>query len=110
MRLTKSGFAPQSCSLLRRRSRPPPPRVNIPSSPRLVSGTGSSHFTTTVNSQPPCTKEYANVAMDVKTDDVVQRGVVGTHNVRMAVRIMGGDGCAPKTGWVEGPAAMGPLV
>ena len=56
------------------------------------------------NSQPPCAKEYANVAMDVKTDDFVQSGVVGKHNVRMAVRIMGGDDCAPKTVWVDGPS------
>ena len=59
------------------------------------------------NSQPPCTKEYANVAMDVKTDDLVQSGVVGTQNVRMAVRVMGGDGCAPKTVWVDGSLCSG---
>jgi len=55
---------------------------------------------------PSCAKEYANVAFDVKTDDRVQSGVVGTQNVRMAVRIMGGDDCAPNMVWVNGP----PLV
>lgn len=52
---------------------------------------------------PRCAQEFANVAMDVKTDDPVQTGVVGTQNVRMALRIMGGDDCAPNVVWVNGP-------
>jgi hypothetical protein len=52
---------------------------------------------------PSCAQEYANVSFDVKTDDPVQSGVVGTTNVRMAVRIMGGDTCAPNIVWVNAP-------
>lgn len=55
------------------------------------------------NPVPPCSQEYGNVAFDVKTDDIVQSGVVGTQNVRMAVRIMGGDTCAPNALWIDGP-------
>ncbi len=56
------------------------------------------------NPVPSCSKEFANVALTVKTDDPVQSGVVGTKNVRMAMRIMGGNDCAPNTVWVNGPA------
>jgi len=55
---------------------------------------------------PACAKEYANIAFTVKTDDPVRSGEVGTKNVRMAVRIMGGSDCAPNVVWVDGP----PLV
>jgi hypothetical protein len=55
------------------------------------------------NPLPSCTKEYANVSFDVKTDDPVQSGVVGTKNVRVALRIMGGNDCAPGIVWVDGP-------
>jgi hypothetical protein len=55
------------------------------------------------NPVPSCSKEFANVALTVKTDDPVQSGVVGTKNVRMAMRIMGGNDCAPNTVWVNGP-------
>ena len=40
--------------------------------------------------------------MDVRTGDPTESGVVGTQNVRMAVRIMGGDDCTPTTVWVNG--------
>lgn len=55
------------------------------------------------NPLPSCAKEYANVSFDVKTDDAVQSGVVGTKHVRMAMRIVGGNDCAPNTVWVDGP-------
>jgi hypothetical protein len=55
------------------------------------------------NPLPGCAQEKGNVAMDVKTDDPVQSGAVGTANVRLAVRIMGGDDCAPNIVWVNGP-------
>ncbi|HLB89400.1 MAG TPA: hypothetical protein VJK29_17230 [Terriglobales bacterium] len=55
------------------------------------------------NAKPNCSQEYANLAFDVKTDDLVQSDVVGTTHVRMAVRIMGGDDCAPSIVWVDGP-------
>lgn len=58
------------------------------------------------NAVPNCAQEKANIAMDVKTDDPVQSGVVGAMNVRIAARIMGGDDCAPNIVWVNGP----PLV
>ncbi len=52
---------------------------------------------------PSCAHEFANVSFDVKTADLVKSDVVGTTNVRMAVRIMGGDDCAPNIVWVDGP-------
>jgi hypothetical protein len=55
------------------------------------------------NPVPSCSKEFANIALAVKTDDLVQSGVVGTKNVRMAMRILGGNDCAPSTVWVNGP-------
>lgn len=55
------------------------------------------------NLVPRCAKEFANVSLDVKTDDPVQSGVVGTKNARMAMRIMGGNDCAPNIVWVDGP-------
>jgi hypothetical protein len=55
------------------------------------------------NPLPSCSQEYGNIAFDVKTDDVVQNGAVGTRNVRMAVRLMGGNSCAPNTVWIDGP-------
>jgi hypothetical protein len=55
------------------------------------------------NPLPSCSREFANLSFDVKTDDPVQSGVVGTQNVRMALRIMGGDDCAPNIVWVDGP-------
>ena len=55
------------------------------------------------NPVPGCAKEFANVALTVKTDDVVQSGIVGTKNIRMAMRIMGGKDCAPNIAWVDGP-------
>jgi hypothetical protein len=55
------------------------------------------------NPMPSCAKEYANVALTVKTDDPVQSGVVGTKNVRMSMRIGGGNDCAPSIVWVDGP-------
>jgi hypothetical protein len=58
------------------------------------------------NPVPSCAKEDANIALDVKTDDPVQPGLVGTQNVRLAARIMGGNDCAPIIEWVNGP----PLV
>jgi hypothetical protein len=58
------------------------------------------------NPLPSCAQEKANVALDVKTDDPVQSGVVGTANVRLAVRIMGGDDCAPSIVWVNGPSLV----
>ena len=55
------------------------------------------------NSVPTCAKEYANLSMDVRDDDAVQSGVVGTKNVRMSMRIMGGNDCTPNTLWVDSP-------
>ncbi len=55
------------------------------------------------NSMPACAKEFANIALDVKTDDPIVSGVVGTKNVRMAMRIMGGEDCDPNIEWVDGP-------
>jgi len=55
------------------------------------------------NPMPGCAKEFANISLDVKTDDPVQSGVVGTKNVRLAMRIMGGNDCSPKIVWVDGP-------
>src|SRR5437660_9334458 len=55
------------------------------------------------NPVPSCSREYGNIAFDVKTDDPVQTGVVGTQNVRIAVRVMGGDTCAPNVIWIDGP-------
>ena len=55
------------------------------------------------NPMPSCAKEYANISLDVKTDDPPQSGVVGTKNVRIALRIMGGNSCAPNIVWVDGP-------
>lgn len=52
---------------------------------------------------PSCAREFANIALTVKTDDPVESGVVGTSRVRMALRIMGGDDCNPNTVWVDGP-------
>jgi hypothetical protein len=58
------------------------------------------------NPQPGCSKELANVALEVKTDDVVVSGAVGTKNVRLAARIMGGAGCSPNVVWINGPALV----
>jgi hypothetical protein len=58
------------------------------------------------NPLPLCAKEVANIGVTVKTDDLVQSSVVGVRNVRLAVRIMGGDTCAPNVLWINGP----PLV
>ena len=55
------------------------------------------------NPVPSCAKEYANISLDVKTDDVPQSGVAGTKNARMAMRIMGGNDCDPSMVWVDGP-------
>jgi hypothetical protein len=55
------------------------------------------------NPLPSCAREYSNLSMDVRTDDAVQSGVVGTKNVRMSMRIMGGNDCSPNTVWVDGP-------
>jgi len=52
---------------------------------------------------PGCAKEYANISFDVKTDDPVQNGGVGMKNVRLAMRILGGNDCAPNIVWVDGP-------
>src|SRR5712691_2715803 len=52
---------------------------------------------------PGCAKEYANISFDVKTDDPVQNGVVGMKNVRLAMRILGGNDCTPNIVWVDGP-------
>jgi hypothetical protein len=54
------------------------------------------------NPLPSCAQEYANVALTVKTDDPVASGVVGTRNVRIAMRIMGGNDCNPTILWVDG--------
>lgn len=52
---------------------------------------------------PNCAKEFGNISLDVKTDDPVVSGVVGTNNVRIALRIMGGNDCSPNIVWVNGP-------
>jgi hypothetical protein len=52
---------------------------------------------------PGCAKEFGNISLDVKTDDPVVSGVVGTNNVRIALRIMGGNDCSPNIVWVDGP-------
>ena len=52
---------------------------------------------------PGCAKEFGNISLDVKTDDPVVSGVFGTKNVRMALRIMGGNDCSPNIVWVDGP-------
>jgi hypothetical protein len=52
---------------------------------------------------PRCAKEYGNISLDVKTDDPVVSGATGKNNVRMALRIMGGDDCSPNMVWVDGP-------
>jgi hypothetical protein len=52
---------------------------------------------------PGCAKEFANISLDVKTDDPIVSGGVGTQNARMAMRIMGGNDCAPNIVWVDGP-------
>lgn len=52
---------------------------------------------------PDCANEFANLSLDVKTDDPVASGVVGTKNPRMAMRIIGGNDCAPDIVWVDGP-------
>jgi hypothetical protein len=56
------------------------------------------------NPLPSCAQEYANISFDVKTDDPVVSGNVGTQNVRLAARIIGGDDCSPSLVWVDGPA------
>ncbi len=53
---------------------------------------------------PGCAKEYGNISFDVKTDDPVVSGVIGLNNVRIALRIMGGNDCSPNIVWVNGPA------
>lgn len=55
------------------------------------------------NPLPACAKEFANISLDVKTDGPIQNGVVGTNNPRLALRIMGGNDCAPNIVWVDGP-------
>lgn len=55
------------------------------------------------NPMPVCSKEYANIALDVKTDGPIASGDVGTNNVRLALRITGGNDCAPNIVWVDGP-------
>jgi len=55
------------------------------------------------NPMPGCAKEYGNISLDVKTDDPVASGVIGTNNVRIALRIMGGNDCSPNIVWVNGP-------
>lgn len=55
------------------------------------------------NPVPACAKEFANASLDVKTDGPIQNGVAGTNNVHMALRIMGGNDCAPNIEWVDGP-------
>jgi hypothetical protein len=52
---------------------------------------------------PGCAKEFANVALTVRTSDSPEIGAIGTNNVRMALRIMGGNDCAPNIVWVDGP-------
>ncbi len=58
------------------------------------------------NRVPGCAHERANISLDVKTEGPVLSGVVGKRNVRLAVRIMGGDDCNPNTVWVNGPRLM----
>jgi hypothetical protein len=53
---------------------------------------------------PKCAKEFANVALTIKTDDPVQVGAVGTKGARIALRIMGGYDCSPNIVWVNGPS------
>lgn len=55
------------------------------------------------NPVPSCAREFANVALKVKTDDPVQDGVPGTKSVRTALRILGGNDCSPNVAWVDGP-------
>ncbi len=55
------------------------------------------------NPVPSCAQEVGNVSLDVKTDGRVERGVVGTENVRLALRITGGNDCSPNIVWVDGP-------
>lgn len=52
---------------------------------------------------PSCAKEFANISLDVKTDDPVQSGVIGTKNPRIALRVLGGNDCSPNIVWVDGP-------
>lgn len=56
------------------------------------------------NPQPSCSKEFANISLDVKTDDLVRAEAAGTKNVRLAARVMGGNDCDPKIVWADGPA------
>lgn len=58
------------------------------------------------NPTPGCAKEYGNISLDVKTDDPVASGVIGTNNARIALRIMGGDDCSPNIVWVNGPPLL----
>ena len=55
------------------------------------------------NTLPKCAKEYGSLSLAVKTDDLVVSGVIGTKNLRIALRIMGGDDCSPNMVWVDGP-------
>jgi hypothetical protein len=55
------------------------------------------------NPLPKCAKEFGNISLTVKTDDSVRSGTVGEKNERMALRIMGGNDCAPQIVWVDGP-------
>lgn len=55
------------------------------------------------NPVPACAKEFANISLDVKTDGPIQNDVVGTNNARLALRIIGGNDCAPNIVWVDGP-------
>jgi hypothetical protein len=49
-------------------------------------------------------KNLLNVALTVRTGDPPEIGIVGTRNVGMALRVMGGNDCAPNIVWVDGPA------
>lgn len=55
------------------------------------------------NPLPSCAKEFANISLDVKTDGPIVSGVAGTTNPRIALRIMGGNSCAPNIVWADGP-------
>lgn len=56
------------------------------------------------NPLPGCAKEFANVSLDVKTDDGVRADAPGVKNARLAARVMGGSDCAPNVVWTDGPA------
>lgn len=56
------------------------------------------------NPVPNCAKEFANISLDVKTDDLVRAGAAGSKNARLAARVMGGNDCNPHVVWIDGPA------